>query len=152
MCRQLETDKVIPRGDLAMFKIDCRFDEESGLDGIDPLGTLTFSDGEAEIAIEVTYLDSWLAGLIDALLQVNDNSHARVETEEPKPLEIEATTSGRLVISYEGRSVTAEGVKELEFALRAAAAHFLGALADVEGVSQNPTIDLIRKFSLTTPD
>lgn len=117
---------------------------------MDPLGKLVISDGDSEISIDTTYLDSWLAALIDGLQQLSATGHVRVDTEEPKPIEIDVVPEGHLLISYKGKQVVAEGLKELELALRAAVSDFLAGIEDCPEASQNRLIDPIRRFWVTT--
>ena len=119
---------------------------------MDPLGRLVISDGRAQIVIECTYLDSWLAALIEALHRLPTMRHVRTETEEPKPIQIDMTADGTLVISYEDQRVVAKGLKELELALRAAVGLFFEGIRDTPDISQNRLLDPIRKFWVTTPN
>jgi hypothetical protein len=131
--------------------IQCIFDEEFGPGGMDPLGRLVISNGESEIAIEPTYFDSWLTALIDALPQLSTAGHVSVAVpEEPKPLEIDVSSDGHLVISYKDQKTAAQGRKEFEFALRSAVGSFLAALRNSSEASQNRGIDPIRRFWATT--
>jgi len=118
--------------------------------GIDPLGEIVISGGNSEIRIKDTYLDSWLAGLIDALHQLSAKASMRVETEEPEPLYIDAYPDGRLSISYKNKRVVARGRAELERALRVAAYRFLSEIRDEPDAARNRLIEPIRTFSLTT--
>ncbi len=133
-----------------MLRINIAFDEELGPGGLDPLGKLIISDGETEILIDTTYLDSWLTGLIDGLQQLRTKTHVIVESEEPTPIEMDIATDGRLIISHNGKKVVAGGLKELEFALRIAVNRFLSDLKDSPEASQNRLIDPIRRFWATT--
>ena len=136
-----------------MLTITCTFDPEfaemPGV-GIDPLGEIVISGGNSEIRINDTYLDSWLAGLIDALHQLSTKTSMRVETEEPEPLYIDAYPDGRLSISYKDKRVVARGRADLERALRVAAHCFLSEIRDEPDAARNRLIDPIRTFSLTT--
>jgi hypothetical protein len=133
-----------------MLTIDCTFDEEFGPDGIDPLGKLRISDENCEIAIDITYLDSWLASLIDALHLLKTAKCAKFETEEPKPIEIELAADGHLTIAYRETKVVAGSLREFELALKAAVSRFLDSLKDLPSASQNRTLDPIRRFWVTT--
>jgi hypothetical protein len=133
-----------------MLTISCIFDEESGRDGMDPLGKLVISDGQSEFTIEVTYLDSWLAGLVGALEKLKAGKEVTVETEEPKPIQIEVGRQGCLQITYDGTVVRAVGPKEFEVALRAAVGSFLNTLKDVPDAWRNRDVDPIRRFWVTT--
>ncbi|MFZ0038202.1 MAG: hypothetical protein WAK91_12310 [Candidatus Acidiferrales bacterium] len=134
-----------------MLTINCIFDEESEPDGMDPLGNLVLSDGLSRIVFETTYLDSWLASLIEAVSELRTRSQVGVEIEEePHAIEIDATADGHLTISYEKQKIAAEGSKELELALRAAVTPFLDILTNSPEASQNRFIDSIRRFWVTT--
>lgn len=134
-----------------MLTISCTFDEEFVPDGMDPVGNLVISDGLSRIAIETTYLDSWLASLIEAVNELRTRNHVCVQIEEePHPIEIEATGDAHLSISYEKQKIAAAGPKELELALRAAVKSFSEVLENNPEASQNRFIDPIRRFWVTT--
>jgi hypothetical protein len=133
-----------------MLTIGCTFDEELGPGGVDPLGDVTISDGHSQIRIENTYLDSWLAALIDALQRLPSTPHVSVETEEPKPMQIDVAPDGSVPLTYNGQKVVARDRKELEFAVRSAANAFLEGLKNCSDASQNRILDPIRRFSVTT--
>ena len=137
-----------------MLTITCTFDPEfAGMlgEGIDPLGEIVISDGNSEIRISDTYLDSWLAALIDGLHQLNTKSHVRLEAlEEPEPTYVDVYQDGSLGISYKDKRVVVRGRAELERALRVAAQRFLSEIKDAPDAALNRLIDPIRTFSLTT--
>jgi hypothetical protein len=136
-----------------MLSITGIFDQElAGTpgEGMDPLGDLVISDRDSEIRIHNTYLDSWLAGLIDGLRQLATKNHVRIETEEPEPISLDLYPGGRLVISYKEKKVVALGTAELERSLRAAVSRFLNEIRDAPDASRNRLIDPIRMFSVTT--
>ena len=136
-----------------MLNIVCTFDREFvGIPGagVDPLGEIVISDGDSEIRIANTYLDSWLAGLIDGLRQLEANKHARIETEEPEPIVMEWGPDRRVVISHRNERVFARGPREIELALRAAVHLFLTELKNTPDASRNRLIDPIRAFWVTT--
>ena len=71
------------------LKILCVFDPEFEPNGMDPLGALTISDGTSRIAIEVTYLDSWLKAIIESLARLRPSSEISIEVPEEKtPLHV----------------------------------------------------------------
>jgi hypothetical protein len=131
--------------------IQCIFDEEVGPSGMDPLGRLVIADGQSEVVVEPTYFDSWLAALIDALPRLSSSRHVSVAIpEEPKPLEIDVSSNGHLVISYKDQKTVAQGKKEFESALRLAVSSFLDVLKNSPEASRNRGIDPIRRFWATT--
>jgi hypothetical protein len=132
-----------------VLTIRCAFDEEFGPDGVDPLGNIVIADDCSAILIETTYLDSWLAALIDTLPHLSVVGHFKVEAEEPDPVDIEVIADGSLHISYRQQRVVAARVREFEFALRSAVGAFLGKLENSPNVARNRLIDPIRRFWLT---
>jgi hypothetical protein len=137
-----------------MLTIACTFDEELGPGGMDPLGNITISDGQSQINIEETYLDSWLVALIESIDQLGSRSGCNLKTEERDPMEIHLAFGGRIEISYKDRTVRAEGVRELEIAVRAACVDFFQTLETSDKArreaSCNRSLDPIRRFLLTT--
>jgi hypothetical protein len=134
-----------------VLTIKCIFDEESGRSGMDPLGKLVVSDGHSSIVIEPTFLDSWLAALIDALPRLRTTNHVSVEApEEPNTLQIDVTFDGHLAMLYKDQKVSAEGARDLELALRAAVGAFLNELKNCAEASQNRDLVPLRRFSVTT--
>jgi hypothetical protein len=118
---------------------------------MDPLGRLVIADGQSEVVVEPTYFDSWLAALIDALPRLSSSRHVSVAIpEEPKPLEIDVSSNGHLVISYKEQKTVAQGKKEFESALRLAVSSFLDVLKNSPEASRNRGIDPIRRFWATT--
>lgn len=134
-----------------MLTIKCTFDEQTGRDGVDPLGALVISNERSRIVIEPTFFDSWLASLIEALPRLRNPGRVTIEIhEEPNPIEIEVASDGRLAISYKDQKTVAENTGDFESALRAAAGSFLAALKDAPETWQNRGIDPIRRFWATT--
>jgi hypothetical protein len=135
------------------FTIECIFDQESGIDGMDPLGKLAVSDGSSEISIDPTFFDSWLAALVEVLPRLRTTNHVVVEIpEEPKSLAIEVASDGRLILSYDGQLAVASAYKEFEFALRVAVSKFLDTLNNSPESFQNQGIEPIRRFFATNPN
>lgn len=133
-----------------MLRINYTFDKELGPDGMDPLGDLVISDDRSEIAITETYLDSWLAGFIEAIPQLSINHHATVETEERDQMQLDVAPEGHLAISFKDHTVVAAGVQEFETALRAAVNSFLEVLINYPDAWKNRDIDAIRRFWAAT--
>lgn len=128
-----------------MVEISYTFDEEMGRNGIDPLGTLTVSDGRSAFVIDTTYLDSWFSGLVGAFSQVAAAGYARVEGEEPIPIEIRHDGE-RLAISYGSATVFAANLGEFEEALKETSRRFLDDLKDLPDAPRNSTLDPVRSF------
>lgn len=135
-----------------MLRIDYTFDRELGPDGTDPLGDLVISDGRSEITITETYLDSWLAGFVEAISRLGANHHARVETEEREHMEFDLAADGHLAITFKDQTVIAAGVRELETAVRAAVNSFLNTLNSYPDAWKNRDINAIRRFGAATPN
>jgi hypothetical protein len=133
-----------------MLTIRYTFDKEFGPGGMDPLSKIIIEDERSQITIENTYLDSWLAALIDTLPRLPTTGHIRVETEEPKPMEIEMAADGSVTMSYQDQRVVAKSRKELELALRSAVSAFLAELEACPDASQNRLLEPIRRFWATT--
>jgi hypothetical protein len=115
-----------------VLTINCIFDEETGLDGLDPLGKLLISDAENAIAVDLTYLDSWLASLIDSLARIRTNNHVVIEVdEEPKAIDLTRGKDGRLTFKYATSIVVSGGVSEMDHALRIAANQFVKSVVDL---------------------
>jgi hypothetical protein len=132
-----------------MLTIDYIFDE-LGRDAIDPLGKLVISDGENAIAVDLTYLDSWLASLIDALARITTNHHVVIRVdEEPKAIDLTKGTDGRLTFKYDTATVVAKGVNEMERALRIAANQFVKSVVDLPDAAKNRSITAVRRFVAT---
>lgn len=135
-----------------MLRIDYTFDRELGPDGTDPLGDLVISDGRSEITITETYLDSWLAGFVEAISRLGANHHARVETEEREHMEFDLAADGHLAITFKDQTVIAAGVRELETAVRATVNSFLNTLNSYPDAWKNRDINAIRRFGAATPN
>jgi hypothetical protein len=134
-----------------MLTISCIFDEDFEPGGMDPLGKFVISDGQSRIVVEPTYLDSWLASFVGVLPRLSRTDHTSAEiSEEPYPVQIDATKDGRLAISYKDQKTFAKGAREIEIALRAAVNSFLDVLKDSPETSQNRFIDPIRRFWATS--
>jgi hypothetical protein len=132
-----------------MLTIDYIFDE-LGPDAIDPLGKLVISDGENAIAVDLTYVDSWLASLIDALARITTNNHVVIRVdEEPKAIDLTKGTDGRLTFKYDTATVVAKGVNEMERALRIAANQFVKSVVDLPDAAKNRSITAVRRFVAT---
>lgn len=133
-----------------MLRINYSFDRELGPDGMDSLGDLSISDGRSEITITETYLDSWLAGFVEAISRLNTNRHAAVETEEPDLIELDLAADGHLAISFRGQTVIATGTREFESAVRAAVNSFLEVLNKYPDAWKNRDVNAIRRFWAAT--
>lgn len=136
-----------------MLKINCIHDLENGPDAIDPLGTLSISDGQCTIVVKTTYLDSWLVALIGALEQIRSVGHAVVEvSEEPTSLQLKRASDGTVIISYEDKTVVAESQRALDFSVRTAAGTFLRQVDAWPSAGKNEFLKPIRRFVSTTPN
>lgn len=130
-----------------MLTIKLTFEEETGLDAIDPLGDVTISDGVSAFTIRTTYLDSWLAALISGYNQSRSADSVTVEvSEEPQPIKILGTPAGLLTISYENQTLQPQSAQDLKVALRNAAVDLLKALDGLPNDRRNNFLDPIRKF------
>jgi hypothetical protein len=130
-----------------MLTIKIAFEEETGLDAIDPLGDLTISDGASTIAIRTTYLDSWLAALISGYNRSRQTNHINVEvSEERQAISINILPSGLLSISYENQTLMPQLPQEVKVALKGAAQYLLRALDTLPSSHRNAFLDPIRKF------
>lgn len=133
-----------------MVTLKVNFEEETGLDAVDPLGDLTISDGVSTITIKTTYLDSWLAALIAGYNQSRVANHVTVEiSEEPQPLLIDVSSEGLLSISYEDQTLIPQAREDLKAALKRAAESLLNALNPLPDVRRNTFLDPIREFIST---
>ena len=134
-----------------MLTIDCIFDEESGLDAADPLGILMISDGQSELRIHNTFLDSWLIALIDALHSLHALKQFLIEVpEEQKSIGLKVFDDGKIEMSYGGKTIVAGERSEFDRALRLAARKFLVGVDSVAAEPRNTDIAAIRRFAATT--
>jgi hypothetical protein len=136
-----------------MLTIDCIPDLEEGPDAIDPLGTLRISDGQSAIVVKTTYLDSWLAALIEAVDRARSVDHFAVEiSEEPSGLHLDRTPNGTVFISRDGNKVIAENWLALERSVRTAASAFLKTVGGWPSAGKNEFLKPIRRFVGITPN
>jgi hypothetical protein len=136
-----------------VLKINCIHDHEGGHDAIDPLGTLSISDGQSVIVVKTTYLDSWLVALIGALEQIRSVDHSVVEvSEEQRGIHLHRTADGRVHMSYDGTTVVAESWRALESSIRTAANIFLKTIDVWPSAGKNEFLKPIRRFVGTTPN
>lgn len=130
-----------------MLSVEVNFEEESGRDAIDPLGEIRISDGHSAITIEMTYLDCWLAALIDAYDQTLVAKQVIVDSGvEPRPIQIDVSSDGLLSISYDDVILTPQPREAFKRELRKVSQSFLEAIVGLPGYSRNTTLDPIKKF------
>jgi hypothetical protein len=133
-----------------MIDIKLTFEEDTGLDGVDPVGDITISDGSSSIVLDMTYLDSWLTALIAGYKRVRGANHVAVEVaEEPAALHIDVTPKGLLSISYENQTLIPQSPEALEVALKNASKFLLDALDTLPDSPRNSFLDPIREFIST---
>ena len=133
-----------------MVDIKLTFEAETGLDGMDPLGDISISDGSSTIAERTTCLDWWLAALIEGYTQTRVSSHVSVDIRcERAPLHIEVTSNGLLLISYENKALSPQPPKDFEVALKKASRSFLEAIGNLPNAARNTSLDPIREFIST---
>ena len=137
---------------MPVLEIRINFDLEDGpLDPIDLLGDVRLSDGRSTIALNTTFVDTWLVALIKVLPRLRAADHVIAENpEEPIPLRIDLDSDGRVLISNEDGAVVARSVGDLENALRGAAGQLLQAVGDHTDAQRNPDLAAIRQFYETS--
>ena len=127
--------------------IKLNLDEEYGLDEIDVLGDLKISDGHSTIVVRTTFLDSWLAELINATDGLSKAGYIDVAVpEEPVPMRIELSTDKRVTLSREGQIVVADSISDFNAALKDAAKSLLDAVGELPRSHQNKILDAIREY------
>ena len=127
--------------------IKLNLDEEYGLDEIDVLGDLKISDGHSTIVVRTTFLDSWLAELINATDGLSKAGYIDVAVpEEPVPMRIELSTDKRVTLSREGQIVVADSISDFNAALKDAAKSLLDAVGELPRSHQNEILDSIREY------
>ena len=130
-----------------MMTIKLNLDEEYGLDEIDVLGDLKISDGHSTIVVRTTFLDSWLAELINATDGLSKAGYIDVAVpEEPVPMRIELSTDKRVTLSREGQIVVADSISDFNAALKDAAKSLLDAVGELPRSHQNEILDSIREY------
>ena len=130
-----------------MLKISVRLDLEDGPpDPLDILGDLVISDGQSTITLETTFVEVWLAALIEALPRLQSVEHAVVEAEEPIPLRVDVDSEGSLLISDGQGAVVARSISELRSAIRDAAGALLNAMRAIPNTENNPDLAKIGQF------
>lgn len=130
-----------------MLAIKLTFEDETGLDVIDPLGDVAISDGVSAFVIRTTYLDSWVAALIFGYDQTRSADSVSVEvSEEPKPITIRGTPPGLFTISYEDQTLQPQSRQDLKVAILNAARDLLTALDKLPNNRRNKFLDPIRQF------
>ncbi len=131
-----------------MLTITVTFEEESGLDLDDPLGDISISDDQTTLVLKTTYLDSWLAAMIEAFDQTQSVNHVEVKVaEEPFSLQVDINSLGLLSISYEGRTLTPQPREVVEAALKEAARFLLKSLSTLPDSERNTLLEPIMKFT-----
>jgi hypothetical protein len=132
---------------IAMLKISVRLDLEDGPpDPLDILGDLVISDGQSTITLETTFVDVWLAALIEALPRLQSVEHVVVEAEEPIPLRVDVDSEGSLLISDGQGAVVARSISELQSAIKVAAGALLNAMRAIPNTENNRDLAKIGKF------
>jgi hypothetical protein len=130
-----------------MLKIQVVFEEEDGLDPIDPSGEILISDGRVRIWQKHAYLDSWLDALIRGLREVEAGKSTSVDlVEEPDPLMLQPQNGG-IKLTYRDTTVSVDSIDEFRRALRSATEDFLGKLDAADKDGETELLNSIRKFS-----
>ena len=114
--------------------------EDEGIDPIDPVGDIILTDGQTDLLVESTYLDSWFETLIDGLEGLQSGKKSKLEiVEEPGSIIFEPLTSG-FKISYRGREIMIENLANLIEELTTATQEFISKLNLQGEVSNKNTI------------
>jgi hypothetical protein len=130
-----------------MLTIKLHLDEDCGIDEIDVLGDLIISDNHSTIAVNTTYLDSWLAELIDAADRLPKEGHVDVAApEEPVPIRLEMGSDNRVRLSYKEQLVVADSMNDFRTALKAAAKSLLDSVDNLPRSRENKILDPIRRY------
>jgi hypothetical protein len=133
-----------------MIDIKLTLDKEIGPDGMDPLGDIAISDGSSTIVERTTYLDSWLAALIEGYNQTKSTNYVTVEVaEERAPIQIEVMSNELLIFSYASQALIPQTPEALETALKKAAKSFLEMIGSWPNARRNTFLDPIREFIST---
>jgi hypothetical protein len=129
-----------------MLTVTFTFDQELGLDAIDPLGDLSISDGRSVITINTTFLDSWLVALIEAHDTRNEDHMKVGVAEESFFLQIDVDSSGLLTIRDDKLSLSPHSRAAFYKALQTASESFLRAVGVLPGGHRNMLLEPIKKF------
>jgi hypothetical protein len=130
-----------------MLTIKLHLDEDCGLDEIDVLGDLIISDNRSTIVVNTTYVDSWLAELIDAADRLAKESHVEVAApEEPVRIRLELGSDNRVTLSLKDQIVVADSMSDFSAALKGAAKSLLDAVGNLPRSRENTILDPIRKY------
>ena len=121
--------------------------EDGGSDPIDPLGDIILTDGQTEIQVKATYLDSWFEVLIDGLEGCQEGKKLQLEIpEEPDLLAIKPFNSG-IKLSYKNKEIIVENFPDFRKEIIRTAQKFLVKLNLIDiGNIQNPVLQKIQKF------
>src|SRR5690349_19877278 len=96
-----------------MLTIKLHLDEDCGIDEIDVLVDLIISDNHSTIAVNTTYLDSWLAELIDAADRLPKEGRVDLAApEQPAPIRLEMGSDNRVRLSYKEQLVVADSMND----------------------------------------
>ena len=125
------------------MKISYSFDDnEKKAD--EPLGSVTISDGKAQLVAETVYLDDFFSALTTAYTRSAAERTSLVElNSEPEPITIERRGMG-LLLKYGKNEVWISSTTEFEKELEVACNSLLQAFS--EGTDQNPDFGPVRNF------
>jgi hypothetical protein len=121
--------------------------EDGGIDPIDPVGDIILTDGQTEIQVKATYLDSWFEVLIDGLEGCQEGKKLQLEIpEEPDLLAIKPFNSG-IKLSYGNKEIIGENFADFKKEIIRNAQEFLIDL-NLKNIGniQNPVLRKIQEF------
>lgn len=121
--------------------------EDGGIDPIDPVGDIILTDGQTEIQVKATYLDSWFEVLINGLEGCQEGKKLQLEIpEEPDSLTIRPFNSG-FKLNCKNKEIIVENFANFRKEIVKTTQEFLVKLNLTNiGNSQNPVIQKIQEF------
>lgn len=121
--------------------------EDGGIDPIDPVGDIVLTDGQTEIRVKATYLDSWLEVLLDGLAGFQKGEKLQLEIpEEPDFLVVEPFNSG-FKISYKEKQIIAKSFTDFSKEIARVSQDFLVKINQKNvGKESNPILQKIQEF------
>lgn len=128
------------------MKIQTIFD--SNKQNTELLGTIIISDTVNSITVDFTYLDTWIAELIENIQNIRNNKETIIEiVEEPDRLIVVNTE--KIFITYKQMSVTASSFSEFISALNKAVLDFYKKTENIIISEKNEYMNIIKEYIKT---
>ncbi len=128
------------------MRISYRLDQEAGIDAVDPLGEILFSnDSGKSITIGPTYIDAWLAELLSGSQDLLVNGYVVISIlEEPKSLYL-TLKSPDLILQWGDTEIIGILSDFLE-SLQSASKRFVDEMKSTALWENNPAIEEIERL------